>query len=356
MGFTTGTSAAAAVKGAVLYLVTGRKPGHVTIPFLSAGSVNIAISVLEKRDEKTVFCSVIKEGGDDPDVTNKAEIAAKVSLMPADTTSLILKGGHGVGRVTKPGLEVPEGEAAINPGPRQMIEQAVFSALGHRTALVEIEIIVPNGEKIAEKTLNKRLGILGGISILGTTGVEKPMSHEAYIATIKSSLNVAVSAGIDAVVFTTGRRSERFSMALMPEKKEEAFIQTGDFFQASLLAAAESGIKNVVLGVFFGKALKMAQKVPHTHAAKSELSLKKLSDWTIELTGDQDAAERICACNTAREAFEWISGPYPQIVQHVGNKMIEAAESFAAGKLNIDGIIYDFNGNPVFTKKTASGA
>ncbi len=146
---------------------------------------------------------------------------------------------------------------------------------------------MPKGRLLAEKTLNARLGILGGISILGTTGIVRPMSHEAYEATIVSSLSVARAGGCGRVVLTTGRRSERFAQSAMPDLPEIAFIQIGDFFKISLEAAAQKGIAGITLAVLFGKAVKMAQGFAHTHAAKSDLSLAVLSEWAMEVTSDQ---------------------------------------------------------------------
>ena len=191
------------------------------------------------------------------------------------------------------------------------------------------EIFVPRGKKLAEKTLNARLGILGGISILGTTGIVRPMSHEAFIATIKSALSVARASGLSRVVLTTGRRSERFSQAHWRRIPPEAFIQIGDFFKLSLAAAAKKGFSHITLAVFFGKALKMAQGVPHTHAAKSSLVLSQLSGWAWEVTKDSGLSEKISAANTARHAFDIIRENHPEVISHVGQQIVKSAKSFA---------------------------
>jgi cobalt-precorrin-5B (C1)-methyltransferase len=190
-GFTTGTAAAAAVKGALITLLEGDAPERVEIAFLSQGSVRIPLHSCVREGQKRVACSVIKDAGDDPDVTHGAEIGARVEragpILAFDPQGALpaplyrLRGGPGVGQVTKPGLDLPVGEPAINPGPRTMIRQAV-EAVFRQSGLhcpLEIEIFVPRGESIARKTLNARLGILGGISILGTTGIVRPMSHAA---------------------------------------------------------------------------------------------------------------------------------------------------------------------------------
>jgi cobalt-precorrin-5B (C1)-methyltransferase len=303
------------------------------------------------------ICSVIKDAGDDPDVTHKAEIGARVTLLASDEQcgtakrrQIIISGGEGVGRVTKPGLEVEPGQPAINPGPQKMITQAIEGVLKkhHRTVTVHAEIFVPRGKELAEKTLNARLGILDGISILGTTGVVRPMSHDAFIATIESALSVARACGLKRVVLTTGRRSERFAQDCWRRISPEAFIQIGDFFKLSLESASKRGFEHITLAVFFGKALKMAQGVPHTHAAKSSLTLNKLSRWTLEITKDLALSRKISAANTARQAFEILREHHPEVISHIGQLVVASAKRFAGLKTRIRGIIFDYNGDVVF--------
>jgi len=216
---------------------------------------------------------------------------------------------------------------------------------------------VPQGKIIAEKTLNARLGILGGISILGTTGIVRPMSHDAFIATIKSALSVAKASGIKRVILTTGRRSERFAQILWPAIAEEAFIQIGDFFKLSLEAASNSGFEKTSLTVFFGKALKMAQGVPHTHAAKSALTLNRLSEWALQITGNLELSDQILSANTARHAFDIIGMHYPEVIFHVGQQIVKSAQRFAGTNMQIQSVIFDYTGNVVFdSERTLSGS
>jgi cobalt-precorrin-5B (C1)-methyltransferase len=291
---------------------------------------------------------VIKDAGDDPDVTHKAEIGARVALMESDPRSgtgagpqIVISGGEGVGRVTKPGLEVEPGQPAINPGPQKMITLAIEEVLKKHPldGTVHTEIFVPQGKKLAEKTLNARLGILGGISILGTTGIVRPMSHDAFIATIKSALSVARASGLSRVVLTTGRRSERFSQGHWGRIPPEAFIQIGDFFKMSLVSAAKRGFGHITLAVFFGKALKMAQGVPHTHAAKSSLTLDMLSGWAWEITKDLELSQKISAANTARHAFDILREHHPEVIFHVGRLIVKSAKRFAGINTKIRNII-----------------
>lgn len=233
-GFTTGAAASAAVQAALIRLLTGNTPDHVTISFLGGGTRTVPVQQVICKADNRCEAIIVKDAGDDPDITHNARIGARVTLMREQSQPVVIKGGKGVGRVTKPGLELPVGEPAINPGPREMMLRAVrsvYDTLGTSDRHpVEITVFVPNGEALARKTLNARLGIQGGISILGTTGVVTPMSHDAYIATIRAGIGVAAAAGIDTLVFTTGRRSERFAGRQLSQLPSEAFIQTGDFF------------------------------------------------------------------------------------------------------------------------------
>jgi len=359
-GFTTGTAAAAATKAALLFILEGKKPSKVQIRLLTGDDITIPINRCKLKNDVTASCSVIKDAGDDPDVTHKAEIGAIVALQNSDDgpssnqrSEIIITGGEGVGRVTKPGLEVAPGEAAINPGPRKMIEQAAGDVLTKYgiNRPVSVEVFVPQGKKIAEKTLNARLGILGGISILGTTGIVQPMSHDAFIATIESALSVARAAGHKRVVLTTGRRSERFARHLWPRLPEDAFVQIGDFFKMSLKAASLRGFKRITLAVFFGKAVKMAQGIPHTHAAKSRLTLNALSQWAFQISCDRVFSKRVSSAHTARHAFDIICDHCPEVISYVGRRIIESANLFAGKNVKIQAVVFDYNGNIAFNSE-----
>ncbi|MCK5100350.1 MAG: cobalamin biosynthesis protein CbiD, partial [Desulfobacteraceae bacterium] len=220
-GFTTGAAAAAATKAALCFLLSNEKKTKVRIRFLTGEERFIDIFKTEKISENAAQCIVVKDAGDDPDITHKAQIGVKLSLLKTADNGLKIVGGKGVGVVTKPGLELDVGEYAINPGPKKMIREAienVFFDLNKKYSNdLVIEVFVPKGEELAKKTLNARLGIIGGISILGTTGIVVPMSHDAYIATIKAGAKIAAAGGAKTLVYTTGRRSERFAMKLFHE-------------------------------------------------------------------------------------------------------------------------------------------
>lgn len=350
-GFTTGTAAAAAAKAAATLLMREAAPSEVLIALITGDVMTIPIHACTIEAENVAGCLVMKDAGDDPDITHRALIGARVRMSDQTTGHRIsITGGQGVGTVTKPGLEVPPVGPAINPGPQKMIEQAVTSVLRQydKNTSVEVEIFVPEGETLARKTLNARLGILGGISILGTTGLVRPMSHEAYIATIESSMSVAHAMGLDTLVLTTGRRSERFAQALWEHLPEESFIQIGDFFRASLEAASHLNFARLTLAVFFGKAVKMAQGIPHTHAAKSRLTMHKLADWSLDATKDEGFAAKILSASTARHAFDILREEHPEVISHVGKRMVKSARFFAGTRIRVRGIIFDYTGKVIF--------
>lgn len=351
-GFTTGTAAAAAAKGALRYLLEGNRPSRVMIELLTGDKIEIPIHRCERIAEDEAKCMVIKDAGDDPDVTHKAEIGAVVKLAGpcSKNKNIPISGGPGVGKITKPGLEMPPGEPAINSGPRKMINQAIKETLDEHQIqqAVTVEVFVPRGVEIAKKTLNARLGILGGISILGTTGLVRPMSHDAFIATIESALSVARASGNRKVVLTTGRRSERYAQQRWPLLAEEAFIQIGDFFKRSLEMAANHDFAQITLAVFFGKALKMAQGIPHTHAAKSRLTLDQFSEWALKITRNSKLSQKILSANTARHAFDIISPDHPELIAHVGQQVISAAKMFAGKTIQIQCVIFDYEGKVAY--------
>jgi len=238
-GFTTGTAAAAAAKAALIMLIQGRSISSIDVPLPREGRLLVPLAHVVTRGDRAEAL-VIKDGGDDPDVTHRARIRAIVHrVITAGQTRVVIRGGSGVGRVTKPGLPVPVGEAAINPAPRRQIEAAILEALEetgeHGEIVVTIE--VDDGESIALKTLNPRLGILGGISILGTRGTVKPFSNKAYKDTITMSLDVARAQGLSRVALATGGKSERLLRDLRPELPDPSWIQVGDFFAFSLREA-----------------------------------------------------------------------------------------------------------------------
>jgi cobalt-precorrin-5B (C1)-methyltransferase len=350
-GFATGTAATAAAQGA-LYELLGRPcPDQVEVALPVGGSLSISIhrhSRVGDRGEAVV----IKDAGDDPDVTNGAAIGARVWRRQTSGAGedIVLLGGEGVGRVTKPGLPLAVGEPAINPVPRKMIRRALRRVWDEtcpgEPRRLAVEIFVPRGEELARHTLNPRLGIVGGISILGTTGLVKPFSHQAYRATIAASLRVAQAAGIRHIGYSTGGKSEGYLKALLPGLPEEALVQMGDYVSFALKVAAHMGFAKITAAAFFGKALKIAQGFGHTHASRGLADLPELGRWTLDLTGDADLAAEVARANTARQALEiLVRARAAAVVGRVGARMLAALRNYAGPGPMINAMILEFDGS-----------
>lgn len=312
-GYTTGACAAAAAKAAVLLLVGRSRPEQVEIPFPDGSRHGFAVHHCQVKSGQA-WASIIKDAGDDPDVTNGAEIVASVSFLPEggppadcvrlEQTNIFLCGGAGVGRMTKPGLAVKPGEPAINPVPRRMILAAVLEGLGTVAGNpLRVEISVPKGEELAEKTLNNRLGIVGGLSILGTTGIVHPVSAEAWTATIEASLSVAKEAGLTEVVLSTGRTSEKGVQTLLA-LPEEAYAMMGDYLEFSLLAAARRGFASIHLAGMWAKIMKAALEIPQTHVRHGALEVTDGLALLARLGADSAVLASLNGVNTAREIHE----------------------------------------------------
>jgi cobalt-precorrin-5B (C1)-methyltransferase len=270
-GYTTGACAAAAAQAAAMALVSQETVSRVQTDLPGSNQASFAVSrCVFDRDQAS--CSVIKDAGDDPDVTHGAEIRATVSWVEKPGISII--GGEGVGMVTRPGLEVPVNTAAINPVPRRMIERSVHKATHHQPEDRGLEVIVsvPGGDKLARRTLNPRLGIAGGISILGTTGIVIPYSVSAYKVGISQALDVAAASGCRQVVLTTGRRSEKFAQRELA-LAEECFVQVGDFIGYSLEECARRRLANVVIWGMTGKISKLAAGHFYTNVSDSRVDI-----------------------------------------------------------------------------------
>ncbi|ARU61493.1 cobalt-precorrin-5B (C(1))-methyltransferase [Tumebacillus avium] len=302
-GYTTGACAAAATKAALTALITGQPVASVDLLLPIGETAVFQIEDLRIHADRAA-CGVIKDAGDDPDATHQALICSEVSwLGPERDGEIELDGGIGVGRVTKPGLPVPVGEAAINPVPRRMLRQVV-AALQNEYGInrgVRVVISVPDGEEIAKKTLNARLGILGGISILGTKGIVVPFSTAAYQASVVQAIRVARAGGCDHLVLTTGGSSEKYAMRIYSELPEEAFIQMGDFVGFSLRHCKRQGAAKVSLVGMMGKFSKVAQGVMMVHSKSAPVDFNFLADIAAECGATPEMLEEIRTANTAAQ-------------------------------------------------------
>ncbi len=353
-GFTTGTAAAAATKSALQLLLTGSplNPILVTLPEGKVLSISLYRSLL---NEDTSLCSVIKDAGDDPDVTHGGEVGARVRIIGTTKgkTRIVFKAGEGVGRVTKPGLPVKVGEPAINPVPRQMIQWAVEEVLEdcgvNPPKELEVEVFVTGGETLAKKTLNPRLGVVGGLSILGTTGIVRPLSHQAYRETILAALSVARAADSE-VVLSTGGKSERFARRLLSNLDEESFVQIADFYGFSLAAAVKLGFEKVTHSVFIGKLVKMAMGLHYTHASSGNMDLGILTDIAREAGISEGVIVRLAKANTARHALEIMqkTKTAARIVPELSARVSETSKRHSRGKLDIHLFLFDYNGQVIY--------
>ena len=359
-GFTTGSAASAAAKAGALFLLAGHTAREVSVPLPPGGRLAVPVADFE-REKDAVRVTVIKDGGDDPDATHGKAIQVVVELHPgADRPPHVLvRGGRGVGRVTLPGLPVPVGRAAINPAPRAQIAEAVREALDVHDfrGAAEVLIEVPEGEEIAKKTLNPRLGIVGGISILGTSGIVKPYSHASYEASISQALDVARAAGLRSCVLTTGRRSERFHQARHPELPELAFVQVADYFAHAMREAVAKGFTRITWAVFFGKLVKQAQGEPYTHAREYPVDFGALAARCRALGAPEPLVADVRAANTAMQVLAMLEGIALRrsVVADCTASAVASALRFAGAALParaatlpaVGYAVYDFDGAPL---------
>ncbi|MEK6729628.1 MAG: cobalt-precorrin-5B (C(1))-methyltransferase CbiD [Planctomycetota bacterium] len=272
-GYTTGSCATAAAKAAAMGLFIGNIPDEVEID--TPSGVKLHLKIHEKQlSSESATCAVQKDAGDDPDVTNGCFVHAKVERMA--THAIEIDGGDGVGRVTKPGLQIPVGQAAINPVPRRMIEEAVRGIIG-KDAGAKVVISVPTGRALGERTFNPKLGIVGGISIIGTTGIVRPMSEDAFQTSLLCGLDIARGSGYDTVALVPGSLGERSLLGLANVAKEQV-VQISNFVGFMLKATGERGFKKVIVAGHPGKLAKLLRGDFHTHSAVS----KPANDILIE--------------------------------------------------------------------------
>ncbi len=364
-GFTTGTAATAAAMAALSVLLGDDAPSCVRVPMppaenseglkKSEGFGNVAcldadlpipIGAVTQHDSVSASAFVQKDGGDDPDVTHKLTIHAKVTLTQ-EHKDIHIDGGEGVGRFTLPGLPLPVGEAAINPAPRRQICAGLRRILGRCSydGGVDVCIFVPKGVEVARRTLNARLGILGGISILGTHGTVRPYSHEAWQASIAQALGVAHATGCSTVCLSTGRRSEKLLLARYPHISAQGAVQVADFVEFSLNEAGRYGFAHVVWGCFFGKLLKLAQGHGNTHAHKTTLCFATLARWCEEEGVD---APEIGTCVSAHHALECLLAHERalRVIENIMRKAAENARNFLGKPLKLH--LFHMDGRELF--------
>ena len=303
-GYTTGSSATAATKAALMYLLDDSKHDipEVTIKLPSGNSLTISVNSLEKK-ENSVLASVIKDGGDDPDVTHGLEIYSKVSLR--NDSKINIFGGTGVGKVTKKGLPVAPGNSAINPVPLKMIRETVEEMLPEGFG-ADVEISVPKGEETAKKTLNAKLGIIGGISILGTTGIVKPMSEESWKASLAIELKMALeNAGNGEAIFLFGNRGKQYLSDNFKDNTSQAIV-ISNFVGYMFDRACEFEAKKIYFIGELGKFVKVAGGIFHTHSRVSDAKMEILTANALLVEESTENMKKIMSSNTTEEATKYI--------------------------------------------------
>ncbi|MDX1524016.1 MAG: cobalt-precorrin-5B (C(1))-methyltransferase [Anaerolineae bacterium] len=353
-GYTTGSNAAAAAKAATMALLSGHWPAQVTIS-LPIGETAMMTPVEQALTPDSAYCCMVKDAGDDPDVTHGALICATVSY--ANRPGLSLEGGPGVGRVTLPGLGLEVGGPAINPVPRQQIQDNVRDGVRQsrpdqpdflRRQGLSVVISVPEGETIAKKTLNARLGIIGGISILGTTGKVFPYSTAAWRASVVQAVEVAAKNSVDKVVMATGGRSEKFAMKIFPELPDVAFVELSVFTGDALKTCVAHGVKSAVFVGMMGKMIKTAQGHMTTHVAGNQVDFDFLAQVCRDTGAPNDLVAAVAAANTGRHFLELCQEwNFLAPLQRVVELALGQCQAFVAkqgGQMSLEVILVDFNG------------
>ena len=358
-GFTTGACAAAAARAATEALVSGRVPEGVDCLLPNGQTVPFAVAsgrLTGEGADRLAEAVVIKDAGDDPDCTHGAHLTATVRLLPQAPGEVRLRGGPGVGTVTQPGLGLEVGGPAINPVPRRNITANVRAAA--RALLedqgLEVTLSVPGGEAMARKTLNPRLGILGGISILGTSGIVRPYSTAAFRASVVQGIEVAAAQGQDTIVLTTGGRTEKFVMRTLPDLPPVCFVQMGDFTGAALDAAARLGLRRIVIGCMVGKLAKMAQGETMTHARRAEVDRDLLATVAQDCGAPPEVCAAIRQAETARYAAECLAdlGLAPAFHLALARRLIATLATRYPGRFALRVLVCDFEGEHLLAEVT----
>lgn len=347
-GFTTGSCAAAAAKAAAYMLLSGRQKNTITIE--TPKGIPYTADILEiTRGEKAVQCAVRKDGGDDPDITSGALIYAEVSLTDhtrtqATDTRIHIDGGIGVGRVTKPGLDQPVGNAAINHVPREMIAKEVLEVcdLMDYKGNLQVIISVPEGEAIAKQTFNPRLGIVGGISILGTSGIVEPMSNQALLDSIRVELNQRRAEGFDYIAVAPGNYGLDFMKKAYGYDLDKS-VKCSNFIGVTIDMAVECGFTRMLLTGHIGKLIKVAGGIMNTHSKEADCRMELLSAFAIHEGAGADVAAKILDCVATEEAVRLLreAGKQQEVMDYAMERIMFYLNKRAGGRMQIDCIMYD---------------
>ena len=293
-GFSTGSCMTGGAAAAALWLTTGTCPEVVEVETPIGRTLYLDVIPKEKG-----VCGIVKDAGGDPDVTNGSEVITKVELLPEDG-AITFVGGDGIGTVTEEGLKLPVGEPAINPVPRQMTERALRKIIGDRGAVVTVSI--PGGEELAKKTFNPRLGVLGGLSVLGTTGIVRPMSEEAMKDSLLVELDMYARQGHHAILFVLGTTGENALKAQYGEFR--CILQVSNYIGFMIEEAVERGFTDILIGGFVGKLVKVASGTMNTHSHVADGRLETICTHAALHGASRDVIERIYSCVTTKAAMK----------------------------------------------------
>lgn len=345
-GWTTGACAAAAARAATEALLTGRFPDPVSIVLPRGHRPVFALAQKELADGRAT-AGIIKDAGDDPDVTHGALILSTIERTPAES-GLVFRAGEGVGTVTRAGLLLPPGEPAINPAPRAQIRQAIADALtavgGDATALdFAVTVSIPGGARLAEKTLNARLGIVGGLSVLGTTGIVVPYSCAAWIHSIHRGIDVARAAGIVHVAATTGSTSEA-AVKAMYGMDDIALIDMGDFAGGTLKYLRNHPVPRLTIAGGFGKLAKLAAGHLDLHSSRSQVDTAELAALLRDLGGNERTLAEASAAASAGEVLRLAQGAGIPLADAIARRARDVALATLAGGIDVAVVIFDRQG------------
>lgn len=336
-GWTTGTCASAAAKAAAMALATGVAPTLVEVALPSGRRVRFPVET-----EGPATCVVVKDAGDDPDCTDGARMTAAAYWCPGGENVSRLVTGPGVGTITLPGLGLPVGAPAINAVPRRMILAAIDEAVDRP---IEIRFSVPDGAAMAEKTSNARLGIVGGISILGTTGIVRPFSTAAYRASVVQQVDVAAAQGQTHMVLATGSRSERAAQRLLPAVADVCVVEVGDFTGVCLRRVAERGMTTATFVGMAGKIAKLASGVMMTHFHRSQVDTELLAAVAAEAGAPEEVVAAATETETARHFYDaCLAAGSLEPLAELCRRAATACRRHVGGALAIDVIMVDFEG------------
>ncbi|MDE1174035.1 MAG: cobalt-precorrin-5B (C(1))-methyltransferase [Parvibaculaceae bacterium] len=346
-GWTTGACATAAAKAAYSALLGGGEfPDPVTIRLPGGQEPAFALAIHGMEGERA-FAGIVKDAGDDPDVTHGALVVVHVGHGP-EGAGVLFRAGAGVGTVTRPGLPIPPGEPAINPVPRRMISEAIagvaarFGASGD----VIVEVSIADGAELAGKTLNPRLGIVGGLSVLGTTGIVIPFSCSAWIHSIHRGIDVARASGLTHIAGSTGSTSEA-AVAKLYGLPEVALIDMGDFVGGMLKYVRAHPVERVTIAGGFAKMVKLGQGLLDLHSARGEVDLNWLADLAARSGADQTLADAIRSANSALHGLMLCREVGFAIGDHVARAaLVTAAKAVAGSGIMLDVVVFDREGQP----------